>query len=141
VILEATRCVPRDVGSLSVRYELAESEVLIDARLVELWQAPEPELQDELSRRHHWSGDRAVRHLADLRRAFERTDLTPSAEAENGPAGLSELGLRYSERRPEETAPPYNSCEEEVLAIECAQAGTIRLLMFRCLRPGVRPAF
>ena len=60
----------RDVSSLSVRYQLMESAVLIDARLVELWQAPEAELEDELSRRHEWSGDQAVRYVADLRRAL-----------------------------------------------------------------------
>lgn len=60
----------RDVSSLSVRYQLMESAVLIDARLAELWQAPEAELEDELSRRHDWPGDQAVRYLADLRRAL-----------------------------------------------------------------------
>jgi hypothetical protein len=59
-----------DVSRLRVLYELASSEVLIDARLVEHWQAPEAELQDELGRRHGWPGDRAAHYLADLRRAL-----------------------------------------------------------------------
>jgi hypothetical protein len=63
---------PRNVSRLSVRYELPASEVLIDARLVERWQAPEAELQDELSRRHEWPGDQAARYLSDLRRALRQ---------------------------------------------------------------------
>jgi hypothetical protein len=50
--------------------KLARSDVLIDARLVERWQAPEAELQDELSRRHEWPADRTARYLTDLRRTL-----------------------------------------------------------------------
>ena len=63
---------PRDVSSLSAEYALAASEVLIDARLVERWLAPEAELQAELSRRHDWPADRAARYLTDLRRALSQ---------------------------------------------------------------------
>jgi hypothetical protein len=63
---------PRDVSRLRVQYELASSEVLIDARLLERWLAPEAELQDELGRRHGWPGDRAANYLADLRHALRQ---------------------------------------------------------------------
>jgi hypothetical protein len=61
-----------DVSRLRALYELASSEVLIDARLVQHWQAPEAELQDELGRRHGWPGDRAANYLADLRHALRQ---------------------------------------------------------------------
>jgi hypothetical protein len=63
---------PDDVSTLSLRYEVARSDVLIDARLVEHWQAPEPELREELSRRHQWPRDRGARYLLDLRHALGR---------------------------------------------------------------------
>jgi hypothetical protein len=55
---------------LAVEYQLARSAVIIDARLVERWEAPEIAQQDELSRRHQWPADRAAHYLDDLRRAF-----------------------------------------------------------------------
>ena len=64
---------PSAVRSLSVEYALAASEILIDARLVAHWQAPEAELEAEFSRRHDWPVDRAARYLIDLRQALSQT--------------------------------------------------------------------
>jgi hypothetical protein len=58
------------LSRLSSEYELAPSDVLIDARLVEHWQSPEVELREELGRRHEWTEDRAARFVADLRKAL-----------------------------------------------------------------------
>jgi hypothetical protein len=45
------------LSKLSVEFEPAPSEILIDGRLVEHWHAPEAELQLELMRRHNWTAD------------------------------------------------------------------------------------
>jgi hypothetical protein len=65
---------PEDVDALAVRYELQRSDVLIDARLFERWQAPEAELREEFMRRHLWPRDLAGQYLTELRHALVRGD-------------------------------------------------------------------
>jgi hypothetical protein len=66
---------PLDAQSLSwlsAEYELAQSEIRIDARLMEHWQAAEAELHEELMRRHNWTADRAARFASDVRQALHQ---------------------------------------------------------------------
>jgi hypothetical protein len=60
-----------DLRALSSAYELNPSDVLIDARLVEHWQAPPVELYAELMRRHHWASGVAQIYAAQLRGAVQ----------------------------------------------------------------------
>ena len=59
-----------ELRALSSAYELNPSDVLIDARLVEHWQAPLDELYAELIRRHYWATGGAHAYVARLRRAL-----------------------------------------------------------------------
>ena len=59
-----------ELRALSSAYALSTSDVLIDARLLEHWQAPIDELYAELMRRHHWAINGAQAYVAQLRRVL-----------------------------------------------------------------------